>query len=53
MDNISIPALELNAINLGVECVLDIHEDLSGSNWLKPVKMNKTFVYTDLLCALH
>ena len=53
LDNKSIPALELNAVNLGVECALDIYKDLSGSNCLKPVKINKIFVYTDSLCSLH
>ena len=53
LDNKSIPALELNAVHLGGECALDTYKDLCGSNCLKPVKINKIFLYIDSLCALH
>ena len=49
----SIPSLELNAISLGVETLMDVYNDLSGPSCLKPIKITELFVYTDSLCCLH
>ncbi|XP_068243236.1 uncharacterized protein [Palaemon carinicauda] len=53
LDGKSIPALELNAISLGVECTMEIFNDLSGSHCMKPLRIVNITLYTDSICALH
>ena len=53
LQNKSIPSLEMTAINLGVECSLELYKDLSGSACLSPLKISKIRLYSDSLCALH
>ena len=53
LSNKSMPSLELNAINLGVECAMNIHKDLSGPTCLKPIKISEILAFTDSICALH
>ena len=49
----SIPSLELNAIALGVETLVELQRDLAGSSCVKPINITELQVYTDSLCALH
>ena len=49
----SIPSLELNAITLGLENLIDIYRDLSGPSCLKPLRISELRLYTDSLCCLH
>ena len=37
----------------GLYGAFDIYKGINESNCLKPVKINKSFVYTHSLCALH
>ncbi|XP_068225202.1 uncharacterized protein [Palaemon carinicauda] len=53
LKNKSIPALELNAVHLSVECALDIYKDLSGPSCIKPIEIENIMAYTDSLCTLH
>ena len=43
----------MTAINLGVECSIDLYKDLSGTVCLIPLKVSKIRLYSDSLCALH
>ena len=49
----SIPSLELNAINLGVACSMEIYNDLSGSSCLCPLNVTKIILASDSMCALQ
>ena len=49
----SIPALELNAIMLGVEAVLGIYQDLTSPACTVPIKVNEICLFTDSSCCLH
>ena len=49
----SIPSLELNAITLGVQTLMEIYRDLSGPSCLKPINITELNVFTDSLCCLH
>ena len=49
----SIPALEMNAINLGVEYSIELYKDMAGYACLNPLNIEKIRIYSDSLCALH
>ena len=49
----SIPSLEFNAISLGVETLMEIFRDLSGSGCLHPINITELHLYTDSVCCLH
>ena len=49
----SIPSLKLNAINLGVECLMELHRDLAGPLCLKPINIVEMLLFTDSACSLH
>ena len=49
----SIPALELNAIGLGVETLMELHRDLAGPCCVKPIKITELVLFTDSTCSLH
>ncbi|XP_068218540.1 uncharacterized protein [Palaemon carinicauda] len=53
LKNKSIPSLELNAIVLGVETLVELQRDISGPSCLKPVNIVEMVLYADSLCALH
>ena len=53
LKNKSIPALELNAIALGVENLIEVYKDLSGPQCLKPINISELRLYTDSICCLH
>ena len=49
----SIQSLELNAINLGVEILLEIYRDLSGPGCLSPIRIEELLLFTDSICYLY
>ena len=49
----SIPSLEMNAICLGVETLMEIYRDLAGPSCMKPINISELLVFTDSLCSLH
>ena len=49
----SIPALEINAIGLGVETLMELHRDLAGPFCVKPIKITELVLFTDSTCSLH
>ena len=49
----SVLSLELNAISLGVETLMEIHRDLAGTSCVKPICITEMCVFTDSLCSLH
>ena len=49
----SIPSLELNALVLGVETLLDVCQDLAGPTCLNPINIVEMEAYTDSLCCIH
>ena len=49
----SIPSLEFNAISLGVETLMEIFRDLSGSGRLHPINITELHLYTESVCCLH
>ena len=53
LKNKSIPSLELTAIALGVETLMEVQRDLSGPSCMKPINIVEMVLYTDSLCALH
>ena len=53
LKNKSIPSLELNAVVLGVETLMELYKDISGSSCMKPINVIEMVLYTDSLCALH
>ena len=48
----SIPSLELQAVVLGVECLIDIYDDLTGSTCTVPINITKLNLYCDSLVSL-
>ena len=48
----SIPTLELQAITLAVETVLDIKNELAGSDCINPISVDNISVYSDSFVAL-
>ena len=53
LKNKSIPALELNAIKLGVENAMSVYYDLTGKKCLGKIKIENIFLFTDSLCAIN
>ena len=47
LKNKSIPSLELLAINLGAEVLIDIYEDMCGETCVKPINVTKLHVLSD------
>ena len=48
----TIPALELQAIALGTQTLIDVWSDLSGPSCLKPINIKELVLYSDSLVAL-
>ena len=48
----SIPNLELQAITLGVECLIELTNEMSGSDCVNPVKLTERQLLTDSLCCI-
>ena len=53
LESKSIPALELHAILLGVECLTDLYKELTGSTRLIPIKVIELELYTDSLVGIN
>ena len=49
----SIPTLELQAIALGVEVLIDIKDQLSGSLCLNPINIKSMKLFSDSMISLH
>ena len=49
----SVPTLELQAVTLGVETIVDLCNELSGASCLFPIKITKCKLFTDSLITLH
>ena len=49
----SIPSLELQAVTLATECLLDLFNELSGKLCVCPINIDKLYVYSDSLVALN
>ena len=48
----SIPALELQAITLASECVIDVFKELTDDNCVAPISIQSLFVYSDSMVAI-
>jgi len=53
MENKTIPALEFNAVVLGVETILDTYKELTGQDLLCPIDIRKLEVYCDSMISLN
>lgn len=49
----SIPSLELNALVLGVNNLMDVYKDLTGPSCLNPISITELFAFTDSVCCIH
>ncbi|XP_068224857.1 uncharacterized protein [Palaemon carinicauda] len=49
----SVPALELNAISLGVETLMEIYRDLADPSCVKSIDIDGLDLYCDSSCALQ
>ena len=52
METKPIPSLELQAIALAVETLLDVKNELAGLNCIDPISIDNMFVYSDSFVAL-
>ena len=53
LEDKTIPSLEIHAISLGAEVLIDIYNDLAGKDCVKPLNVAELQVYTDSLVCLH
>ncbi|XP_068229328.1 uncharacterized protein [Palaemon carinicauda] len=53
LKNKLIPSLELNAVFLGVESLMELHRDLTGDVCMKPINISELLLYTDSICSPH
>ena len=51
--NKSIPCLELLAVQLGVETLIDTYIELSGDQCMNPININNLMLYSDSLVCLN
>ena len=49
----TIPALELQAISLGVDLILEVQNELSGDQCLFPINITKRTLFTDSSITIH
>lgn len=49
----TIPTLELQAITLGVEKMVELYEELAGPSCVCPLKITKRTLYTDSSISIH
>lgn len=49
----TIPSLELQAVTLGVECIVELKTELSGRKCMVPVNFISCKLFTDSLITLH
>lgn len=48
----SIPTLELQAITLGVEVLIDLYQEMSGSSCINPIKITDLLLFSDSMVSL-
>lgn len=53
LENKSIPCLELLALSMGVETLIDVYDELSGNNCVKSVIFTKMKLFTDSHVCLN
>ena len=53
LKNKSIPSLELQAMTLGAENMLNMYTDLAGENCINPITINDLYLFTDSVCCIH
>ena len=53
LESKTIPSLELQALVLGTECVVDIYKEISEFVSLCPIKINKLKVFSDSLVVIN
>ena len=53
LESKSMPQLELQALTLAVECLLDLYFELSGDLCVCPINIESLYVYSDSLVILH
>ena len=49
----SIPSLELHALSLGVDTLMDVYRDLAGEKSVVPIKIEQLLCYSDSMVALN
>ena len=49
----SIPSLELQAVSLAADCLVDLYKELSGELCICPIEIDALVLYTDSLIALQ
>ena len=49
----TIPALEFQAITLGVEMLIDVNQQLAGENTVMPIIVRDLSLFTDSMVAMH
>ena len=49
----TIPQLELQAILLGVQSLVDLYDDLAGDSCTRPIIIESLYIYSDSLVALN
>lgn len=49
----TIPSLELQAVALGVQCVVDLRNELSGNKCMFPITILSCKLFTDSMITLH
>ncbi|XP_068200730.1 uncharacterized protein [Palaemon carinicauda] len=52
LESKSIPSLELQALSLGTECLIDIYQDIAGDRCIEAIKINKLRMYSDSLVTV-
>ena len=53
LEDKTIPSLELQAVELGVETAITLYNELTGSNCILPIQITDIKVYTDSLVSMH
>ncbi|XP_068224855.1 uncharacterized protein, partial [Palaemon carinicauda] len=52
LESKSIPSLELQALSLGTECLIDLYQDIAGDRCIEAIKINKLRMYSDSLVTV-
>ena len=53
LENKTIPALELFAVSVGVETLMDIYNELSGESSVVPIQIDELHLYSDSMVSLN
>ena len=49
----TMPALELQGVEFGVECLMDVYKSLTGDTVVMPIKIDSLHLFTDSTTCLH